>query len=774
MWGWTGGVAARAGALGFVAFLAALGCAGPGAGVPVSEWTFGEAPVSLPARLDVSGLTEGQPFTLTTEVELPSHLEGQPVDLCLAFLEGTAELSVNGSPLPLVDPTHPGSYRRTSPHRWRIPASMTGAPLRLELSIDYVWPKSAWLTTTPRLMPAGVTHGPSERAKLFNTYVGWGAVVALTEIGLGCLLVFFLDRQRKPYLYFAIQALTATSYPLFVTGLSQLVLGLYDIVFVELFLVIALTSSVFFTHAYYRLAPPPRWLLALLGASAAVTCVLLDPFLATHYAARTVVAVVSLTVVYQLVTLARLFAERPRHRVSISLLAGAWIALASTTWCDLVSWLAIAEPLDGMRLANVGLTLFAMFLTLLLSRSHILSLAAAGALNLELSEKVTVIERQRAETASLADDLRAKVSDRASQLLSALSLLQTRGNRAMKLVKGDLINDRYTVVRSLGHGAMGQVYEVTRNKDESRWAMKLANQVRGAALARLAREAYVAAKLKHENIVAIRDIDVSTQGLMYMVMELVDGVPLRKIVERSEELSTRAIMHQVAQMARGLAALHAVGIAHRDLKPDNVIVTGEGETQTLKIVDFGISRFKSPTGDKSDDVFSGERNLSSGSGSGSGERPVEDGEDLDWGETGIIGASDGPDETVNLRAARFTVTVAGSVPGTPHYMAPELAEGADPSDVRSDLWSLGVIAFELTTGSRPYAIPPILQLAQGQEMGPRDPLDLPESAEVLRILIEGCLSVDPGDRPTAEQVASVLGSALAATSSERPPEEQRA
>ena len=136
---------------------------------------------------------------------------------------------------------------------------------------------------------------------------------------------------------------------------------------------------------------------------------------------------------------------------------------------------------------------------------------------------------------------------------------------------------------------MGVVYEVTRVSDGRRLALKvLTTEATGISLARLAREAEVAGKITHPNLVAIVDVDVSSAGELYIVMELVKGQSLSEA--RKYYGNVQWALGVLGQIASGLAALEASGIVHRDLKPANVLLTGNDNTPIAKICDFGIAR----------------------------------------------------------------------------------------------------------------------------------------------------------------------------------------
>ena len=208
----------------------------------------------------------------------------------------------------------------------------------------------------------------------------------------------------------------------------------------------------------------------------------------------------------------------------------------------------------------------------------------------------------------------------------------------------------YRIVGLLGEGGMGQVYRAKDSRLDREVAIKvLPEAVAGDAdaLARFTREAQAVAALSHPGILAIHDIG-DEAGRHFVVYELIDGETLRERLD-GDGFDRRKAIEIASQIARGLGAAHAKGIVHRDLKPDNVMVTRDGQA---KILDFGLSI---------------------------------------WGEEG----DGGGDET------RTSLTNPGMVMGTVGYMAPEQVRG-QPADARSDIFSFGVLLYELLTGHRAF------------------------------------------------------------------------
>ncbi len=224
--------------------------------------------------------------------------------------------------------------------------------------------------------------------------------------------------------------------------------------------------------------------------------------------------------------------------------------------------------------------------------------------------------------------------------------------RASDLV-GQIVADRYHVVKKLGEGGMGQVYLAEHVKMGRRSAIKVMNPAMvhdPDAVARFNREASNASRISHPNVCAIYDFGETSDGLIFLAMEFIEGEPLTDLLEREGALSVSRATHIFLQTADALQAAHELGIVHRDLKPDNIMLTkgrSGGGADTVKVVDFGIA--KAIGGDES------------------GQK----------------------------------VTKTGLVIGTPEFMSPEQLSG-DTLDGRSDLYSLALVLYRMLTGTLPF------------------------------------------------------------------------
>jgi len=200
----------------------------------------------------------------------------------------------------------------------------------------------------------------------------------------------------------------------------------------------------------------------------------------------------------------------------------------------------------------------------------------------------------------------------------------------------------YKILEHLGGGGMGVVYKAEDTKLKRTVALKFLppDLTRDPeAKERFVHEAQAASALQHNNICNVHDIDESPDGQLFIVMDLYEGETLKKKIERGP-LPVDQVVDIALQVAQGLSRAHEVGIIHRDIKPANIMVTNRGE---VKIVDFGLAKL----------------------------------------------------------SGRTLLTKTGSTMGTAAYMSPEQAR-SEAVDARTDIWSLGVVLYEMLTGRRPF------------------------------------------------------------------------
>jgi serine/threonine-protein kinase len=223
----------------------------------------------------------------------------------------------------------------------------------------------------------------------------------------------------------------------------------------------------------------------------------------------------------------------------------------------------------------------------------------------------------------------------------------------MALELGQVLEGKYRIVRLIGEGGMGAVYEGENIRIQRRVAIKVVHPAFASdteVIARFQREAQAAGRIGNDHIVEVLDLGVLPDGSHFMVLEYLDGEPLSVRIKRLGRLDPSQTAAIARQILNGLAAAHGAGIVHRDLKPDNVFILKEkaGTPDYVKLIDFGISKFQPLSGDG------------------------------------------------------MKMTSSGAVMGTPYYMSPEQASGSLEADGRSDLFTVGVIVYECVTGRIPF------------------------------------------------------------------------
>ncbi len=369
--------------------------------------------------------------------------------------------------------------------------------------------------------------------------------------------------------------------------------------------------------------------------------------------------------------------------------------------------------------------------------------------------RIDEVDRLSRNFARMVGELQSQIETRSAELSQVLTRLATEGQAPIELRCGELIDGRYRVQSIIGEGAMGRVYGVTRDADDEPLALKVLRDSGGSLeLARLAREGHLAAKIRSPHVVRLYDMRVTERGFMYLVMERVDGGSLGEKRARYGDVAWATDIIQ--QLGVGLSAIHACGVIHRDLKPTNVLLARRGDDVVAKISDFGISAAKpEDTAPESET---------------SPEQPVVPGNARSTDpDQPVVVPRDKPSERTTARVEApaiwwdsdmfegpgLALTSAGMVMGTPIYMAPEAALGASNAGSAADIFSLGVIAFELLTRELPFDQPPLT--SQSSLTTPERRAFLkslcPEAPEPLASLVEASLSLDPADRPTAKDFA---------------------
>lgn len=393
-----------------------------------------------------------------------------------------------------------------------------------------------------------------------------------------------------------------------------------------------------------------------------------------------------------------------------------------------VAW-GMGYPIIRVNFAQYGVLVFALTLASIIELRFRTQRKELEASMRTAEERADALAQNKLALESMNEELRHQVEARSRELVLALS--SDRGNTAVSvppraLRAQDVVGGRYSIVKELGAGAMGAVYLVERRTDGKRFALKTAlGTITPEGAARMAREAEIAAKIRSEHLVSVIDVGLET-GTPFLVMEYVEGCTLAERRERYGDVDWALPL--LRQIALGLDALHGHGIIHRDLKPANVLLAkGADGREHVKISDFGIARFGK---DDTDDAVSAFASTLSNVGGGS---PLSSAE-LD---------------------AKLTAT--GALLGTPLYMAPEAAASGGRVTVASDVFAFGIVAHELLTGAYPYTRPPSISALAGLSIEPVAMADAERIPVEVSTIVMRALSLSPGARPSAKELAKAFG-----------------
>jgi serine/threonine-protein kinase len=271
---------------------------------------------------------------------------------------------------------------------------------------------------------------------------------------------------------------------------------------------------------------------------------------------------------------------------------------------------------------------------------------------------------------------------------------------------GTVFAEKYVIESELGSGAAGVVFSATHRELRHRVAIKVLKQPNAVAAERMIREARAAIAVQSEHVVRVMDVG-REKGLVYLVMEQLDGADLAHTLRQRGPLPVTEAVDYVLQTCAGVAEAHARGIVHRDLKPSNLFLTHRADGSALvKVLDFGISK------------------------------------------------------TTNTRDSEVSLTGSAEVIGSPMYMSPEQVRGANLVDHRSDIWSLGIILYRFLTGKAPFGSGMPVSGALASIVS--DPLpslreDRPEVPGALEAVVRRCLTKAATERfATVTDLAAAL------------------
>ena len=277
---------------------------------------------------------------------------------------------------------------------------------------------------------------------------------------------------------------------------------------------------------------------------------------------------------------------------------------------------------------------------------------------------------------------------------------------SLPMLLKEALGDAYTIEGEIGRGGMGVVYRARDERLQRRVAIKVlppelafSSEIR----ARFTREAQTAARLQHPHIVPIHDVGEG-QGIVYFVMGLIEGESLAARIRRRGRVPAEETRRIIRETADALSAAHALSVIHRDIKPDNILL--EGTRGRVMVTDFGIAKALSAT-------------------------------------------------------SGATLTSAGMAIGTPSYMSPEQAAGEREIDGRSDLYSVGIVAYQMLAGELPFSAPTVAGILMKQITEPAPLLHerYPDVPEDLSLAVARCLEKDPENRwPSADALRRSLES----------------
>ena len=273
---------------------------------------------------------------------------------------------------------------------------------------------------------------------------------------------------------------------------------------------------------------------------------------------------------------------------------------------------------------------------------------------------------------------------------------------------GALIRGKYRILGKLGQGGMATVYKALHIGFDEVRALKVIHPELAGDLSfvkRFAQEAAITRKLQHPNAVRVEDIDQAEDGRPFIVMEFIEGESLKDVIQQHSPLPVPRVCRIAKQVAGALEAAHQIGMIHRDIKPGNILLTrppqGTGQEEIAKVLDFGIAKIKE----------------------------------------------------VHLAAGGETLTRTGTSIGTPAYMSPEQAMGTTGAglDGRSDLYSLGVVMYEMLSGALPIQAESEVQMLIGQIHSEPQPIRArrPELPVGIGAVVMQCLEKDPARRPAS-------------------------
>jgi serine/threonine-protein kinase len=282
---------------------------------------------------------------------------------------------------------------------------------------------------------------------------------------------------------------------------------------------------------------------------------------------------------------------------------------------------------------------------------------------------------------------------------------------------GQTLAGKYSIEELIKSGGMGSVYRgkhVLMDKTVAIKVLRPSLAVDNVVVARFSREAKAASRISHPHAVSVTDFGESENGVVFLVMEYLDGQTLKDIIRNEGPLPLARALEIVRQVSGALDAAHQQGVVHRDLKSDNIMLSETNGGDWAKVLDFGIAKIQEPEGTRDHDI-----------------------------------------------------TAPNLVIGTPQYMSPEQCSQTGPIDARSDVYSLGVILYEMLAGRVPFTgeSPTVIMMKQVQDTPPSILTARPDLPKAIGGIVERALAKKPADR---FQTAGELFEALSEVASDAP------
>lgn len=385
---------------------------------------------------------------------------------------------------------------------------------------------------------------------------------------------------------------------------------------------------------------------------------------------------------------------------------------------------------DVDNYAQYGFAIFIFMMAFSLSNRFSRVYSELDALNQDLEQKVLErteqITRQRDEITSQKEELEQRKTEveaknqELDEKVAELIAAQKQANRIFsalaEALPGTILDGKYQLAEKIGTGGFGAVFRATQLNLNRLVAVKVFRPAAGNdsedAIERFRREGVSASRVNHPNAISIVDSGVSSDGIAYLVMELLQGHTLTDELRSTSRVSLFRTLKILIPVCDALSYAHSVGIIHRDIKPDNIFINQSPEGEVVKVLDFGIAK-------------------------------------LIGAESGVI--------------AGEQLTGTGLIVGTPAYMPPERLSGK-PYDGRADVYSVGIILFQMITGQLPFAEAQNslweLILAHTTREVPSLRAYTQNIPEELEALVCAALAKTPESRPSARELAHQLSIVL--------------